>query len=222
MPSFAEQYRPTTLADFVGNATAVDTARYWLARGLGGLAFWISGVSGVGKTTLARILAATVATSIAIQEYDSADQLTTKELDRIRATMTCRGMGRGGRVYIVNEAHGLKKSALRQLLGILEPIPPHVTWIFTTTAQGQANLIDGIDGQPLIDRCKAIPLTTVDVEDPFVTRLLAVATAHGFTVPPDRAAELLRRGRYSLRAALDWLGTPASMPYLNTAAIAAA
>ena len=39
MRSFAEQYRPATLADFLGNPKAVQAAEFYLRRGLGGLAF---------------------------------------------------------------------------------------------------------------------------------------------------------------------------------------
>ena len=49
----------------------------------------------------------------------------------------CLGLGKGGRAYIVNEAHAMNKQAVAQVLTILERIPPHVVWIFTTTSAGQ-------------------------------------------------------------------------------------
>lgn len=222
MPSIAEKYRPRTLADFIASPDVLTAVHYWIARGLGGLAFWIAGPTGTGKTTLARILAAQVADPMNTEEFDSADQLTNSELHRVANGLHCTGFGRGGRAVIVNEAHGLSRSAVRQLLGVTEPIPSHATWIFTTTHHGQANLIDGIDGQPLIDRCKQIPLNAADLGPAFQVRFLEIAAAEGFDVSPFLAAELLRKNKYSLRAALEWLGTPASMPYLKTAAVVAA
>ncbi|MDD4888362.1 MAG: hypothetical protein PHU85_00400 [Phycisphaerae bacterium] len=222
MQSFAEQYRPATLADYLGNPKAVAAARFWLERGLGGLAFWISGASGVGKTTLAKILAAQVAAPLAIEEYDSADQLDAGELRRIGRDMYFYGPHPGGRVYIVNEAHGLSKASVRGLLGLLERLPAHVTFIFTTTRQGEAQLFDGIDGRPLVDRCKQIPLSSQGLAPIFAARLVDVGQREGFTVPLAKAREVISDGNNSLRAGLDWLGTPQSMAYLTAATEAAA
>jgi Holliday junction resolvasome RuvABC ATP-dependent DNA helicase subunit len=95
--SFAEQYRPTSLTEFIGNAKAVQAAQFYMKRGLGGLAFWISGGTGLGKTTLARILAASVADPLSITEFDSADQLNQDALNDMSLSMYTLGLGRPGR-----------------------------------------------------------------------------------------------------------------------------
>ena len=60
------------------------------------------------------------------------------------------GMGdKNGWALIINEAHGLRKDTIRQLLVTLERIPTHVCWLFTTTNAGQEALFDGIDAGPL-------------------------------------------------------------------------
>lgn len=222
MSSFAEQYRPTSLADFLGNPKTVQAARFWINRGLGGLVFWISGASGIGKTTLARILARAAADPLAIEEYDSADALTAAELTRIGQDMYYRGPGPGGRVYIVNEAHGLRAPIVRGLLGLLERLPSHVTFIFTTTRAGEDMLFDGIDGGPLVDRCKRLPLSSEGLAPLFAQRLVEVARREGFAVPLSKARDVVKDSHNSLRAALDWLGTPQSMSYLAAADNAAA
>jgi hypothetical protein len=52
---------------------------------------------------------------------------------RLEAPLTLRGMSeKGGRAVIINEAHGLRKDVIRQLLVTLERIPPHVVWVFTS------------------------------------------------------------------------------------------
>ncbi len=52
-----EQHRPKTLDAVLGQGKAVKTIERLLERGIGGRALWISGASGTGKTTLARIIA---------------------------------------------------------------------------------------------------------------------------------------------------------------------
>src|SRR5262245_17092896 len=54
----AEQYRPRAWADVVGQDRAVNRIQGLVKRGLGGRAFWLSGQSGTGKTTIARLIAA--------------------------------------------------------------------------------------------------------------------------------------------------------------------
>jgi hypothetical protein len=53
-----EKYRPNRLEEVVGQDKACAVVRGLMARGLGGRAVWISGASGVGKTTFSRIMGA--------------------------------------------------------------------------------------------------------------------------------------------------------------------
>lgn len=73
----------------------------------------------------------------------------------LRRSMATYAMGtKQGRAYIFNEAHGMSKGAVRLMLGVLEPIPSHVVFIFTTTIDGMALFEDGqIDAGPLLSRC---------------------------------------------------------------------
>jgi hypothetical protein len=217
MPTISEQYRPKTLEAFLGNAKAIAAARFWATRGLGGQPYWISGATGTGKTTLARILARGFADVCDIVEYDSADQVAAAELDALGLTMLHRGLGpRGNRVFIINEAHGLRGPIMRRLLGLLERIPDHVAILCTTTRDGEGLLFDDIDGKPLIDRCKRIPLTSQGLNPLIAQRLIDVGAREGFTIPRTVATEVAKGG--SFRAAIEWLGSPASMHYLKPAA----
>ncbi len=75
-----EKYRPSTLGDVLGQDRAVTRIGRMLDTGIGGRAFWLSGASGTGKTTLGRIIAGSIADEFFVTEYDSADDLTRKRL----------------------------------------------------------------------------------------------------------------------------------------------
>lgn len=154
-----EQYRPKAWSEVVGQPEAVAQAQRVLGRGWGQRAWWITGASGTGKTTIARLIAAAGADDCGIEELD-AKALTPAELVRLEESSQFRCMfGRPGKCYIVNEAHGLRKDTIRQLLVTLERLPKHVVWVFTTTVAGNAELWDDChDASPLVSRCVELRL----------------------------------------------------------------
>ncbi len=82
-----------------------------------------------------------MAAPFATQELDATD-LTPAALREIEHVMASYGMGKGGRAFIINEAHGLRKDTIRQLLVVLERLPDHVVVVFTTTCEGEGQLFD--------------------------------------------------------------------------------
>lgn len=185
MKQLFEQYRPRTLDQVLGQTKAVSQIARLSSIGIGGRALWISGASGTGKTTLARIVAASIADDINIIDYDSGDNITTAELDSIEQSMCLYGWGKGGRVYIINEAHGLKKPITRRFLGILERIPSHVVFIFTTTKVGQEKLFDdNIDASPLLSRCDVLELTSQGLSKVFAEHCQQIAQRHNLDGKP--------------------------------------
>lgn len=180
-----EKYRPADLEHFVGNAGAIEKVRIALTSGWGGKSWWISGPSGTGKTTLARIIASFGADEFFVQEFDCADSLTAEAIREIETTMHFYGGARGGRVYIVNEAHGLWAGNVRKLLGLLERLPNHVVFIFTTTQAGQKDLFaKQMDAGPLLSRCIQIELAGAALVEPFAARCKEIAMAEGLDGQP--------------------------------------
>ena len=179
-----EQYRPKALDNVLGQDKAVKTIERLIERGIGGRALWISGASGTGKTTLAKIIAGSIADDLYIQEFDCADQLTVAALDKIESDMMYRGFG-SGKAYIINESHGLRKQSIRRLLGLLERIPDYCVFIFTTTKQGQEKLFeDQIDANPLLSRCIEITLTNQGLAKTFAEHCRQIAQAENLDGKP--------------------------------------
>lgn len=154
-----EQYRPHRFDDVIGQDKALARLATLRKRGLAGRAYWITGQSGTGKTTIARLIAAEIADEFGTIEID-AQHCTPARIAELERSCRCRSFGKGGRAIIINEAHGMTKAAIRQLLVTLERIPEHVVWLFTTTADGQESLFDDqIDAHPLLSRCVELPLS---------------------------------------------------------------
>lgn len=180
-----EKYRPHTLDAVLGQDKAVKTIKRLIQGSVGGRCFWLSGASGTGKTTIARIVAASIADKDFVTELDSADNITTSMLDSIDRTMQTYAWGKGGRAFIINEAHGLKKSTVRRLLGLLERIPDHVVFCFTTTKIAEEKLFeDNIDANPLLSRCIRIELTNQGLSKVFAEHCRQIATTENLNGKP--------------------------------------
>lgn len=205
MKPLYEKHRPTSFADVVGQDKAIAKLQAICARGgFGGRAYWLSGQSGTGKTTIAKIIAAHVADDYATWEYVGRE-LTANEIVELAKSMRCRPIGeRGGYAVIVNEAHGLGRAAIERLLDALESIPPYVCWIFTTTIDGQDRLFDDqIDAHPLLSRCLPIPLAQRGLCESFAELARTIAQSEGLDGQPiEKYTRLVKDKRNNLRAVL--------------------
>ncbi len=204
-----EQFRPQTFDEVSGQDECIRRLRGLESRNsLRGRAFWISGLSGTGKTTIARIVAAHVAGSeFGVEEFD-ASGFTPAAVLAIERKACSRPLGASGWCFVINESHGLRSDTIRQLLVTLERIPAHVTWIFTTTRDGQASLFDDqIDAHPLLSRCVVLALEhrAERLELSFAKRARHVAQVSGIVeegAPLAPFVQLAKLHKCNLRAML--------------------
>jgi replication-associated recombination protein RarA len=190
MPSLADQYHPQTFADVVGQPRAIaqlDAIRR--TRGtLSGGNYWLSGLSGTGKSTLADLIAAEIAHPTCVHEFVGR-RLGVDDVAAMRREMSFRGFAPGGRVVIVNEAHTIRRQTIEELLDACDQrnLPRHAAWIFTTTLRGEARLFDDFDdSRPLLSRCCKIELASSHntLALPFAKRAQEIARRHGLDGQP--------------------------------------
>ena len=152
----ARKYRPSTFSEVVGQEHVTRTLRNAIRSGRLGHAFLFSGLRGVGKTSVARILAKTLncsdaehvdepcgvcdscrevdeSRSLDVVEMDAASHTGVDDIRELReAVMYAPGAGKT-KVYIIDEVHMLSKNAFNALLKTLEEPPPRVVFILATT-----------------------------------------------------------------------------------------
>lgn len=190
MKPLYERYRPQGWDDLAGQPTIVKRIDVMRARGgLESKCYWITGKSGQGKTTIARLIASEVADDYAVIEID-AKKLTVDKLDQFESMCRFKPIGKGQHCFIVNESHGLSSRVVSELQTVLEE--SHVqrtsTWIFTTTEDGHQRLFDTrLDAMPFLSRCIQLQLVWQESVESFAERAMKIAQVEGLDGQPLQA-----------------------------------
>lgn len=132
--SLYRKYRPHTFADVIGQDAVVKTLEAAVAAKKPAHAYLFSGGRGIGKTSLARILARALGvTDKDMYEIDAASHNGVDEIRALREGASTLPLESPYRVYVLDEVHMLSKGAFNALLKILEEPPQHVIFILATT-----------------------------------------------------------------------------------------
>jgi hypothetical protein len=208
-----ERHRPKDWGQLIGCQELkrqVDCLREH--GGLAGRAYWVSGLSGTGKSTAAHLIAAEVADDWAIEELNGADVAmggteNTYGLRDWEREARCRPISGIGWCKIVNEAHALRGPIITRLLTTLEQpeVQRNMTFVFTTTTAGNLLVADAFDASPFGSRVESLQTDVSQLDGALWLR--KVATVEGLNGQPlDAYLSLFARCKGNLRECLSIIG----------------
>ena len=130
------KYRPSSLDELIGQSDAVQLIGEQIKNNNLSHAYLFSGPRGVGKTSLARIIATTIGCDpvFDITEIDAASHNKVDDVRELNDSVNFIASSPGKkRVFILDEVHMLSNAASNAFLKTLEEPPDHVIFILATT-----------------------------------------------------------------------------------------
>ena len=215
------KYRPQRFDKVIGQEHVTVTLAREIAEGRVAHAYLFTGPRGTGKTTTARLLAMAlncpdrspdsepcgacpscsgVASSVSmdVMELDAASHNKVEDIRDLRAGVsTVASVGGARRVFILDEAHMLTKSASNALLKTLEEPPDHVHFVLATTEPYR--LLDTVRSRSQRFDFHLVPADTL------VRHLRGIAEAEGFEATDGALLAVARRAAGSVRDSLSLL-----------------
>ena len=221
----ARKWRPKTFADLVGQEHVVKALRNALEKGRLHHAYLLTGTRGVGKTTIARILAKSLNCEhpkegepcgqcqscrdidtgrfVDLLEIDAASNTGIDNIREVLENAQYAPTAGKYKVYIIDEVHMLSKSAFNAMLKTLEEPPEHVKFILATTDPHKVPVT-------VLSRCLQFVLRNMTAQQ--VTDHLAhVLDSEQIPYDPPALALLGRAAAGSMRDALSLLDQAIAM-----------
>ncbi|HFC97025.1 MAG TPA: DNA polymerase III subunit gamma/tau [Thermosulfurimonas dismutans] len=215
----ARKYRPQRFAEVVGQPHVVRTLQNALRQGRLAHALLFCGIRGVGKTTVARIVAKalncegndpaepcnrclsceeiTAGRSLDVIEIDAASNRGIDEVRELRENLKFAPARGRAKIYIIDEAHMLTREAANALLKSLEEPPPHVYFILATTEPHRLPVT-------ILSRCQRYDFRRIPPAV-LVEHLQDIARREGVQIEEDALLIMAREAEGSLRDALSLL-----------------
>lgn len=205
------KYRSKSLGEIIGQEHITSTLQKALKSGRISHAYLFSGPRGVGKTSIARILAHEInelpytddANHLDIIEIDAASNRRIDEIRELRDKVYIAPTSGKFKVYIIDEVHMLTREAFNALLKTLEEPPAHAVFILATT---EAHKLP----DTIISRTQHYTFKPVE-KDKVIEHLAGIAKKEKITITADALALLAAHGGGSFRDSISLLDQAGSI-----------
>ena len=199
------KYRSRSLDEVLGQDHVTNILRRALEQGKIAHAYLLTGPRGVGKTSVARILAHEInqlpydeeVSHLDIIEIDAASNNGVDDIRALREKAQVAPVSAPKKIYIIDEVHMLSKPAFNALLKTLEEPPAHVVFILATT---DADKLPAT----ILSRVQQFFFRPIPV-DIMARQLMTIAEKEGFTIKADAARLIAERSRGGFRDGISML-----------------